>query len=132
MRVSEFGEWIENQRTWSEATFGRGDRAAAILSHIECEVKEVRQCPSDLEEWVDIILLSIDGARRQGYTGVEIVSAILEKQGINKRRSWPIPPVHDDGKPLFHRRRAARWISPAVAMAIGAILVGLCLLLLVG
>lgn len=80
--------------------FGRGARTEGILKHIESEIVEVRSKPHDLMEWVDIVILALDGAWRSGYTPGEIVEALEKKQAINIRRDWPMPTSEDE--PAMH------------------------------
>lgn len=81
--------YIEKQRHWSLNTFGPGPRVNGIVTHIRKELKEVEAKPADLSEWIDVIILALDGAHRQGYTPEAIVSALDKKQKINFSRQWP-------------------------------------------
>jgi hypothetical protein len=75
---------------WSRATFGPGDRYTAVAAHIRKELDEVEAKPSDLTEWVDIILLAMDGAwRSAGADGAALVAAMVEKDARNRGRRWP-------------------------------------------
>lgn len=82
---------IKHQREWSTATFGpreqRGPRGP--LAHLRKEVEEVEVDPTDLEEWVDCIILALDGAWRGGHEPQQIIDAIKAKQAKNEARSWP-------------------------------------------
>jgi hypothetical protein len=53
---------LYRQKDFSERTFGPGERAEGIIDHIGMELKEVLKSPRDLEEWIDIVLLALDGA----------------------------------------------------------------------
>lgn len=88
---SEFDlvEHLHRQRTFSEKTFGPGARANGVLNHIESEIGEVRANPTDVSEWIDIILLAFDGAWRTGHSPEEIVAALEAKQTKNESRTWP-------------------------------------------
>src|SRR3990172_1988827 len=48
---------LHRQRAFSLNTFGPGDRAAGISDHIRKELTEIEAEPTDLKEWVDVILL---------------------------------------------------------------------------
>lgn len=80
---------IHRQREWSERTFGPGERANGVVAHIRKELAEIEAAPGDLMEWVDVILLAIDGAWRAGYTPEAIAHAIPIKQERNEGRRWP-------------------------------------------
>jgi len=53
------------------------------------EVNEIRENPSDVEEWVDVMILAIDGAWRAGYDSEQIMDALKVKQAKNFTRRWP-------------------------------------------
>jgi hypothetical protein len=80
-----------NQRSkWSEETFGPGDRYDRVVKHIRKELKEIEAKPDDLEEWVDVVLLAMDGAWRSAKaTGEGFVAKLHEKQQVNLTRKWP-------------------------------------------
>lgn len=96
-------EYVMEHKIWSHETFGEGNHTEGLLQHIEKEVKEIRKLPSDLLEWMDIIILAFDGAWREGYTPEQIVSALIEKQNINKQREWP--KITDPSQPTEHFRK---------------------------
>jgi hypothetical protein len=56
------------QRDFSLRTFGPGQRTHGVLDHIRKELAEIEAKPADLTEWVDVILLALDGAWRAGPT----------------------------------------------------------------
>ena len=87
--------YLEQQREWSRRVFGPGKRTRGILQHIEKEIAEVRQDPEDVMEWVDIIILALDGAWRAGYTPEQVAEALSKKQAINFARTWPTPVSED-------------------------------------
>lgn len=97
--------YIEDQIVWSRLTFGHGQRTEGVLKHIESEIAEVRQQPDDLEEWVDIIILALDGAWRSGHTTHEIIHTMAQKQLKNFMRQWPEPNGKDE--PVEHIRASA-------------------------
>jgi hypothetical protein len=99
---STIDSYITNHKAWSVAAFGEGDRTAGLLKHIAKELEEVAKEPTDVMEWVDIIILAIDGAwRATGLDPAEIAAALQQKQAINKARRWPVPV---DGQPTEHIR----------------------------
>jgi hypothetical protein len=97
---------IKRQRTFSERTFGPGLRTAGVCDHIRKELKEVEAKPVDLMEWVDVILLALDGAWRAGYSPDAICIAIDMKQSKNEGRAWPDWRNADPTKAIEHDRSA--------------------------
>ncbi len=80
---------IRRARAFSERTFGPGERTAGVLAHIREELAEVEAAPNDLTEWIDVVILALDGAWRAGYEPEEIVVALAAKQTRNEARTWP-------------------------------------------
>jgi hypothetical protein len=72
-----------------------------VLKHIEKEIEEVRENPTDVVEWIDIVLLALDGAFRSGHTPKEICTALIEKQRKNTKRKWKIPAPNE---PSLHEK----------------------------
>lgn len=95
---------IDEQRRWSDETFGPGERVAGVLDHIRKELVEVEADPNDLTEWVDVMILALDGATRQGYTGTQVIEAYLAKMEKNHQRSWPDWRTADPNKAIEHIR----------------------------
>jgi len=95
--------YLSRQREWSKKTFGDGKRTEPICRHIEKEVNEIRAYPEDIMEWVDVIILALDGAWRAGYPPDVIGAALVVKQRINMERKWPDPKPDD---PSEHDRSA--------------------------
>jgi hypothetical protein len=79
---------IDRQRAWSEATFGPGVRLG-VIDHIRKELREVEADPTDVTEWVDVLILAIDGAWRAGHSSQAIIDAVKAKQARNEAREWP-------------------------------------------
>ena len=80
---------LAGQRAWSLATFGPGSRLLGVLDHIRKELKEIEDDPTDVAEWVDVIILAFDGAWRAGWEPQQIIDAIKAKQARNEARTWP-------------------------------------------
>ena len=81
--------FINDKLKWSIKTFGPGLRTRGLCQHIKKELNEILESPTDIEEWVDVILLAIDGAGRAGHDGYAIMTALETKQAKNVKRSWP-------------------------------------------
>jgi hypothetical protein len=80
---------LHRQREFSQQTFGPGARTAGVCDHIRKELVEIADKPNDVTEWVDVVLLALDGAWRAGYTPEQIAAAIEAKQTKNEGRDWP-------------------------------------------
>lgn len=80
---------IDRQRRWSLDTFGPGSRLHGVIDHIRKELAEIEAAPDDVTEWVDVIILALDGAWRAGYEPQAIIDAIKAKQAKNEARAWP-------------------------------------------
>ena len=79
---------IERQKQWSLETFGEGEKTEIIIDHIKEELQEISEDPHNIEEWIDVIILALDGAWRAGYSATDICLAIAMKQRINEQREW--------------------------------------------
>lgn len=95
--------FLTRQMRWSKETFGPTPRTEGILKHIEKEIEEVREDPSDLEEWCDIVILALDGAWRAGHTPHAICQALVAKQDKNRKRTYIQTP---DDVPSEHVKEA--------------------------
>ena len=82
-------EHLAHQREWSRATFGPGTRLLGVLDHIRKELAEIEADPTDLVEWVDVLILAFDGAWRAGWEPEQIIAAVKAKQARNEARTWP-------------------------------------------
>jgi len=81
--------FFDNKAAWSSATFGPGDRYQGVCNHIRKELQEIESDPSDLTEWVDVVLLAMDGAwRAAGADGEAFVRALIAKDEKNRSRTW--------------------------------------------
>jgi hypothetical protein len=76
---SNLVEYIGRQIEWSSRTFGPGPRTAGLLAHIRSELNEIEAEPADVTEWIDVIILAIDGAWRAGHSPEAIVVALHVK-----------------------------------------------------
>lgn len=96
--------YLYRQREWSLKTFGPGPRTFGIIDHIRKELKEIEAEPSDLEEWVDVVILALDGAWRTGHSVEEIISLLHMKQEKNRNRVWPDWRTAPEDKAIEHVR----------------------------
>jgi hypothetical protein len=93
---------LDRQHTFSERTFGPGERTEGVLKHICEEILEVASNPHDVTEWIDIVILAFDGALRMGFSPWQIANALAAKQAKNEARKWPDWRTAEPGKPIGH------------------------------
>ena len=70
---------VWKQREWSRETFGPGPRTNALIDHIKKELIEIEEKPYDLKEWIDIVILGLDGAWRSEHGPDEVAEALRAK-----------------------------------------------------
>lgn len=105
------------QMAFSHATFGPGERTQGVIDHIRKELVEVEDSEGSAEEWVDIVILALDGlTRRLAYIGADgrrsnpervvemACRMIIGKQSRNEARDWPDWRTVDSGKAIEHVR----------------------------
>lgn len=97
---------LRRQADFSARTFGPGARVEGVTDHIAKELQEVRDSGGALAEWVDVIILGLDGAWRSGASPEQIVAAIEAKQTKNEGRTWPDWRTAPAGKAIEHDRTA--------------------------
>lgn len=81
--------YFARQIDWSRETFGPDERTRGILDHIRKELAEIEAKPHDLSEWIDVVILAMDGFWRHGGTADDLLPALLAKQRKNMARQWP-------------------------------------------
>lgn len=59
-----------------------------ILDHICHELNEIETAPLDLEKWINVALLALNGARRAGHSPEEIAVALACKQDQSETSEW--------------------------------------------
>lgn len=104
------------QMAFSHATFGPGERTEGVIDHIRKELSEVEEAGGDSAEWVDVVILALDGlTRRLAFVNdgeradpdrvAEIVcDMIVGKQTRNEARVWPDWRTAPLGKAIEHVR----------------------------
>ena len=103
------------QMAWSHATFGPGQRLEGLLDHLRKELVEVEESEGSPEEWVDVVILALDGlTRRLSYPNPDnermdpstisayACSIITAKQSRNEAREWPDFRTADKNKAIEH------------------------------
>jgi Protein of unknown function (DUF550). len=81
--------YLREQIDWSTKTFGESKRTLGITRHIRKELAEVEAQPNDLSEWIDVIILALDGYWRHGGTPQTIMRDLTAKANINHGRVYP-------------------------------------------
>ena len=116
--MMDLKQHLIRQMVFSKATFGDGERREGVLDHITKEIEEVRKADGDSAEWVDIVILSLDGLTRRLWSvgnyknsADEIadtaIKMIVAKQGRNERRDWPDWRTAEPNKAIEHIRSSS-------------------------
>lgn len=100
-----FVQFIDDLADWQEETFGSSTDISGVLAHIRKELVEVKESPDDISEYADLIILTLDAARRRGFLGTEIVNACYKKALINRNRQWPPWQKAKPGRPIEHIKK---------------------------
>jgi hypothetical protein len=107
MRSLDLVEHLRRQRDFSERTFGPGEATAGIVDHIRKELAEIENAKTtvdELNEFIDVVILALDGALRLDFEPEEIASALVAKQTKNESRRWPDWRTAEPGKAIEHVR----------------------------
>ncbi len=99
MISKEFLDFYKQNMEWSKKNFGSGKRVGGITKHIEKELEEIRAKPYDLEEWIDVAILALDGGWRAGYSTEEVWECFINKIKKNFTRTYPMT---SDDEPSEH------------------------------
>ena len=100
----DFKAHLIRQREWSTETFGPGARTRGITDHIRKELREIEVEPDDLREWIDVVILALDGAWRCGAEPEDIINALRGKQAENELRVWPDWRTMSEDEAIEHDR----------------------------
>lgn len=103
------------QMAFSHATFGPGERTDGVIDHIRKELDEVAEANGESSEWVDVVILALDGLtrrlayvngeRRDPHQVAEMACNMIEgKQTRNEARDWPDWRTVPHGKAIEHNR----------------------------
>ena len=93
-------DYLLVHNTWSARTFGTDRKPLSIIRHLRKECDELEAAPTDLTEWIDVMILAFDGACVAGYTPSQVLFALQHKQSVNFGRTWPTP--GDPNEPTEH------------------------------
>ena len=95
-------EAIEDFKNWNFNTYGPGERLTGTIEHIKEELTEIEKEPHDIVEWVDVIMLAMNGALRHGHEPQDIIDAFFKKLEKNKARKWQNWQEVPEGQPIKH------------------------------
>ena len=113
--MTDFAAHLIRQMVFSRATFGPGARTNGVLDHIAKEIVEVRNSNGSADEWVDLVILSLDGLTRQLWSASDYkkyaqeiaetaINMVVGKQSRNELRNWPDWRTSDPNKAIEHDR----------------------------
>lgn len=106
MTADTIENYYTRQITWSFLTFGPDERTKGLLDHIRKELLEIEAQPHDLSEWIDVIILAMDGFWRHGGRAEDLMPMLLAKQQKNIARKWPDWRTMSSDKAIEHDRSA--------------------------
>ena len=106
MRLADI---IRDAKDWSSVTFGPGTREKGVIAHITKELDEIQKAKTPEEkakEWVDVIILGIDGLWRSMPNAPvgALVAMIVAKYAKNRQRQWPDWRTMGEDQPIEHKR----------------------------
>ena len=96
--------YYERQIAWSRETFGPALRTKGVIDHIRKELREIEADPFDLTEWVDVVILAMDGFWRHGGKPEQLLDTLLAKQTKNMARDWPDWRTMSEDQAIEHDR----------------------------
>jgi hypothetical protein len=106
-RKETFDDYVRRHLEWGHTTFGTpadGRGPLGPLDHLHKELSEIAEDPTDLWEWTDAIILSIDGFLRAGGKPTMVLPMLFAKQDKNAARDWPDWRTMDPNKAIEHVR----------------------------
>ena len=106
---------ILRQMAFSRGAFGPGERRKGIIEHIRKELIEIEESDDRATEWVDVVILALDGLwraidaadggkRTPEEIADDLLFCIATKQGVNERRQWPDWRTFPQDKAIEHVR----------------------------
>ena len=107
MTYFDFEKHLARQAEFSKKTFGPGDRLISVVDHIQKELIEVLTAKNIAErqnEWIDVVILALDGALRSRMTPQQIIDGIVSKQTKNEARKWPDWRTAEPHKAIEHEK----------------------------
>lgn len=106
---------LMRQMAFSHATFGPGRRTDGVIDHIKKELREVEIDDGQPDEWVDVVILALDGLTRalayandrraDPYMVADTACRMIRgKQTRNEARDWPDWRKVPHGKAIEHTK----------------------------
>ncbi len=120
IKIVDLEQHLLRQMAWSHATFGPGQRMDGVIDHIRKELIEVIESDGAADEWVDVVILALDGLTRklafietENYierrdpegVAAKACERIKLKQRRNESRTWPDWRTADPGKAIEHIKK---------------------------
>jgi hypothetical protein len=112
--MMDLKEHLVRQIHWSHDTFGPGNRDEGVSDHIRKELDEIKHAEDEMarfREWMDVIILGLDGAwrtvshlRSPDQIAQMICTELVMKQSKNEKRDWPDWRTAEPGKAIEHVR----------------------------
>jgi hypothetical protein len=103
--------YFARQIEWSRETFGPALRTGGVIDHIRKELKEIEANPHDLSEWIDVVILAMDGFWRHGGSASDLMPRLLAKQQKNMARTWPDWRTMSENSAIEHDRSGEATLS---------------------
>jgi len=98
--VKTIEQFVVAHSAWAVRKFP-DQTTEGICKHIEKELIEVRACNGkDLVEWIDVIMLALDGYGRNGGTPEALLPLLDFKLNKNIDRVWAVQT--DPNQPVEH------------------------------
>ncbi len=111
--MNELQKLMDEVGSWSDDTFGSGQRSPAILHHLAKEIPELLNAIGDYDrgandtrvnvsemmelhrkmrfEFADAFMLLLDAARKRGFMAEDLIQVTKLKLEVNRRRKWGKP-----------------------------------------
>jgi hypothetical protein len=114
-RKMDLKQHLLRQMAFSHATYGPGQRTGGVIDHIRKELVEIEESNGDPNEWVDVVILALDGLTRAVIfadgkrsdpedAAAFVCRRIVAKQARNEARDWPDWRTAEPGKAIEHVR----------------------------
>ncbi|MCA9223804.1 MAG: DUF550 domain-containing protein [Planctomycetales bacterium] len=119
----DFITYLTRQITFSRGAFGPARRHKGVVEHIKKELEELEDAGGSPDEWVDLVMLSLDGLTRavrerlregtdimQGFEPThdriarDSVAVIVGKLAKNELRDWPDWRTASEDQAIEHDR----------------------------
>lgn len=99
--------FLADLMAWQDETFGRRQTLRGVLDHVVKEIEqEIRPDPTNLDEWLGLMNLSVSAQRLAGATPEQMVEAWQLLLAELKARRWPDWRTADPDRAIEHDRSA--------------------------